>query len=97
MKSFTNRLVVFAAGAAVPGTMAYGQTVKAEIPFAFHTANAGLPAGNYMRQVVNPPVRLPERARSPKRHRNAVSTCFHRLTRSRSLGSRVPLRLHNQP
>jgi hypothetical protein len=47
MKSFTNRLMVFAASAVVLGTMAYGQTMKAEIPFAFQTANATLPAGNY--------------------------------------------------
>jgi len=47
MKSFTNRLVVFAASAVLLGTMAYGQTLKAEIPFAFHTANASLPAGTY--------------------------------------------------
>jgi hypothetical protein len=47
MKSFTNRLVVFAASAVVLGTMAYGQTMNAEIPFAFHTTNASLPAGNY--------------------------------------------------
>jgi hypothetical protein len=48
MKSFTNRLAIFAASAVVLGTMAYGQTsMNAEIPFAFHTANASLPAGNY--------------------------------------------------
>ena len=48
MKSFTNRLVMFAASAVVLGTMAYGQsTMNAAIPFAFHTANATLPAGNY--------------------------------------------------
>ena len=48
MKSFINRFAVFAASAVVLGTMAYGQTMKAEIPFAFHTANASLPAGNYV-------------------------------------------------
>jgi hypothetical protein len=48
MKSFINRLVMFAASAVVLGTMAYGQTtMNAAIPFAFHTANATLPAGNY--------------------------------------------------
>jgi hypothetical protein len=48
MKSFTNRLAVFAASAVVLGTMAYGQTtLNAEIPFAFHTSNATMPAGNY--------------------------------------------------
>jgi hypothetical protein len=47
MKSFTNRLAMFAASAVVLGTMAYGQTtMHAEIPFAFR-ANAALPAGNY--------------------------------------------------
>jgi hypothetical protein len=48
MKSFTNRLAAFAASAVVLGSMAYGQTMKAEIPFAFRTANASLPAGNYI-------------------------------------------------
>ena len=48
MKTFTNRIALFAAGAVVLGTMAYGQTMKAEIPFAFHTANATLPAGGYV-------------------------------------------------
>jgi len=47
MKTLANRLVMFAASAVVFGTMAYGQTMKAEIPFAFHTANATLPAGSY--------------------------------------------------
>jgi hypothetical protein len=48
MKTLTNRLVIFAASAVLLGTMAYGQErMKAEIPFAFHTANASLPAGNY--------------------------------------------------
>ena len=48
MKSFTNRLVMFAASAVVLGTMAYGQTtMTAAIPFAFSTSNAKLPAGNY--------------------------------------------------
>ena len=48
MKTLANRLVMFAASAVVLGTMAYGQTMKAEIPFAFHTANATLPAGSYV-------------------------------------------------
>jgi hypothetical protein len=48
MKSFTNRFAIFAASAVVLGTMAYGQTtMKADIPFAFHTSNATLPAGTY--------------------------------------------------
>jgi hypothetical protein len=48
MKSFANRLAKFAASAVVLGTMAYGQTtMNAAIPFAFHTANSTLPAGNY--------------------------------------------------
>ena len=48
MKTLANRLVMFAASAVVLGTMAYGQTMKAEIPFAFHTANGTLPAGSYV-------------------------------------------------
>jgi hypothetical protein len=48
MKTLANRLVMFAASAVVLGTMAYGQTkMKAEIPFAFSTVNATLPAGSY--------------------------------------------------
>jgi hypothetical protein len=58
MKSFTSRLAMFAASAFVLGTMAYGQTsMKAEIPFAFHTTNAVLPAGTYtINQVSSPGV-----------------------------------------
>jgi hypothetical protein len=48
MKTLVNRLTMFAAATLALGTMAYGQTVKAEIPFAFRTANATLPAGTYM-------------------------------------------------
>ena len=49
MKTLTNRLMLFAAATVLSGTMAYGQTqMKAEIPFAFRTANATLPAGTYM-------------------------------------------------
>ena len=48
MKTLATRLMIFAASAVVLGTMAYGQiNVKAEIPFAFHTANGTLPAGTY--------------------------------------------------
>jgi hypothetical protein len=56
MKSFTKRLAVFTASAVMLGTMAYGQTtMNAEIPFAFHTANASLPAGNYtINPLINP-------------------------------------------
>lgn len=49
MKSFMNRIALFAAGAVVFGTTAFGQTVHmtAQIPFAFHTAGVTLPAGAY--------------------------------------------------
>ena len=48
MKTLTNRLVIFAASAVLLGTAAYGQDrLKADIPFAFHTATASLPAGSY--------------------------------------------------
>jgi hypothetical protein len=53
MKNFANRLAVFAASAVVLGTMAYGQTMKAEIPFAFRTSNASLPAGTYTIERLN--------------------------------------------
>jgi len=45
----TNKLMVVALSAAALGTMAYGATEKAtaQIPFAFHTAGATLPAGSY--------------------------------------------------
>jgi hypothetical protein len=44
-----NRIALLAAGAAVLGSMAYGQSVvmKAEIPFAFRTSAGVLPAGVY--------------------------------------------------
>jgi hypothetical protein len=48
MKTIANRLIVIAASAIAFGTVAFGQTrVTAEIPFAFHTVNGTLPAGNY--------------------------------------------------
>jgi len=54
MKTLANRLVMFAASAVVLGTMAYGQTnLKAEVPFAFRTASATLPAGNYQIKASN--------------------------------------------
>ena len=45
----TNKLMVIAVSAAALGTMAYGatETATAEIPFAFHSAGATLPAGSY--------------------------------------------------
>jgi hypothetical protein len=49
MKTLANRIVMFAASAAALATMAYGQPrAQAKIPFAFHTANATLPAGSYL-------------------------------------------------
>jgi len=49
MKNLMNRIALFAAGAVVFGTTAFGQTVHmtAQIPFAFHTAGVTLPAGAY--------------------------------------------------
>ena len=49
MKSLINRIALFAAGAVVLGTMAFGQSriMTAKIPFAFRTANGVLPAGEY--------------------------------------------------
>jgi hypothetical protein len=50
MKTFTNRIALFAASAVVLGTMAYGQSsvVKAEIPFAFEASGKTLAAGAYV-------------------------------------------------
>jgi len=48
MKTIANRMIVLAASAIAFGTVAFGQTrMTAEIPFAFHTLNATLPAGTY--------------------------------------------------
>jgi hypothetical protein len=48
MKTTANRLIVIAAGVFALGTAAFGQNrVTAEIPFAFKTASATLPAGTY--------------------------------------------------
>jgi hypothetical protein len=48
MKTIANRTIVFAVSAIAFGTVAFGQSrMTAEIPFAFHTLNATLPAGTY--------------------------------------------------
>ena len=49
MKTFTNRIALFAAGAVVLGTMAYAQNsaVKADIPFAFEASGKTFAAGQY--------------------------------------------------
>jgi len=47
MKTFVNRIAVFAAGAVVFGTMAYGQQMTADIPFAFNVSGKTMPAGSY--------------------------------------------------
>ncbi len=74
MKSFTNRLAVFAASAVLLGTMAYGQTMKAEIPFAFHTANATLPAGTYtINRVASASVTNAMRLYDPATHRSVLA------------------------
>ena len=46
MKTYAKRMIMCAAGTVIFGTMAFGE-IRAEIPFAFHTANASLPAGTY--------------------------------------------------
>jgi hypothetical protein len=55
MKTLANRIMMFAAGTLVLGTMAYGQAqLTVTIPFAFRTANTTLPSGTYLfnRQTV---------------------------------------------
>ena len=49
MKTFANRLVLFAASALALGTIAWGQSsaMYAQIPFAFQTTHGWMPAGNY--------------------------------------------------
>jgi hypothetical protein len=48
MKTIANRMIVLAVSAIAFGTVAFGQSrMTAEIPFAFHTLNATLPAGTY--------------------------------------------------
>jgi hypothetical protein len=48
MKTMANRMIVLAAGVIALGSVAFGQSsMKAEIPFAFHTASGTLPAGTY--------------------------------------------------
>ena len=48
MKTFINRFALLAAGALVLGTTtAWGQTLKAQIPFAFQTSHKVLAAGEY--------------------------------------------------
>jgi hypothetical protein len=48
MKTIANRILVIAASVIALGTVAYGQTtMTAAIPFAFHAAQATLPAGTY--------------------------------------------------
>lgn len=49
MKSITNRFFLFAASAVFFGTTAFGQTTKADVPFAFSIpGGAGEAAGNYV-------------------------------------------------
>ena len=52
MKNIANKIAAFAVTAVVLGAAAFGQTqkvvMKAEIPFAFHTARGTMPAGNYV-------------------------------------------------
>ena len=49
MKTIANRLTMLAAGAVMLSTMAFGQaSLKVEVPFAFRTSTATLPAGTYV-------------------------------------------------
>jgi hypothetical protein len=49
MKSLTNKFFLFAASAVFFGTTAFGQTTKADVPFAFSMpGGAGEAAGNYV-------------------------------------------------
>lgn len=47
MKNIANRIILFAASALAFGTVAFGQTTTAEIPFAFRTVTGTLPAGTW--------------------------------------------------
>jgi hypothetical protein len=47
MKSITNRIFLFAASALFLGTTAFGQTLKATVPFSFSVPLGGVAAGNY--------------------------------------------------
>ena len=48
MKTFMNRIAIFAASAVVLGSMAYAQgTLTAEIPFEFKVSGKAMPAGSY--------------------------------------------------
>ncbi len=48
MKTLTRRLMIAAAALAAAAGSAYAQSLKADIPFTFHTAGATLSAGTYM-------------------------------------------------
>jgi hypothetical protein len=48
MKSITNRLFLFAATAVFCGTTAFGQTAKADVPFAFSIPGGTVAPGNYV-------------------------------------------------
>jgi hypothetical protein len=47
MKSLANRFFLFAATTLFLGTAAYGQTLKADVPFAFRIPGGVAPAGSY--------------------------------------------------
>ncbi|HTA42940.1 MAG TPA: hypothetical protein VK789_10865 [Bryobacteraceae bacterium] len=48
MKSIVNRLSLIAVTAAFLGTAAYGQDLKAGVPFGFRVPGGGITAGNYV-------------------------------------------------
>jgi hypothetical protein len=53
MKSITNRLFLFAASALFLGTTAFGQTLSADVPFAFHVPGGGVDGGKFTIQLQN--------------------------------------------
>jgi hypothetical protein len=51
MKASTSRLIIAAAALAAAADSVYAQSLKAEIPFTFHTSNATLAPGAYVISV----------------------------------------------
>src|ERR1700728_4296318 len=53
MKNIANRIFLFTAAALSLGTAAYGQTLKADVPFAFRAVGTPSAAGRYTVQLKN--------------------------------------------
>ena len=53
MKNIANRILLFAAAALSLGTAAYGQTLKADVPFAFRAVGTPSTAGRCTVQLKN--------------------------------------------